>query len=179
MIKKDNVQRSFSVKKLVSSKDILKRYAFWSVQGFKRLLFWSVQRPKRLFVLNFSSSDALLGRPELGYGKQFGRKRFYEVYRGSCRQQQCIYIDREYKLHENTQPYPNVSLATRKYVTPVQDIRNMSISWTIPDYREHTEANPVQYISHLVGHEGPGSLLWMVQFVVCRWETWGACFSIF
>ena len=59
----------------------------------------------------------------------------------------------------DSQPYTNDSLATRKYVTPVQDIRNMSISWTIPDYREHTEANPVQYISHLVGHEGPGSLL--------------------
>jgi insulysin len=44
-------------------------------------------------------------------------------------------------------------------VTPVQDLRNMSLSWTIPDYRAHTEANPVQYISHLVGHEGAGSLL--------------------
>ena len=41
--------------------------------------------------------------------------------------------------------YTNDSLSTRKYITPVQDIRNMSISWTKTYYREHTDANPVQY----------------------------------
>ena len=55
-------------------------------------------------------------------------------------------------------PYSIDSLATKKYVVPVQDLRNLSLSWTIPDYRDHFEANPVQYISHLADHEGDGSL---------------------
>ena len=44
-------------------------------------------------------------------------------------------------------------------VTPVQDLRQLSLSWVIPDSRDHYKANPSNYISHLVGHEGEGSLL--------------------
>lgn len=44
-------------------------------------------------------------------------------------------------------------------VTPVQDLRQLSLSWVIPDSRDNYQANPSNYISHLVGHEGPGSLL--------------------
>ena len=57
------------------------------------------------------------------------------------------------------EPFGQDTLATKKFVVPVQDLRNMSISWVIPDYREKYEANPANYISHLVGHEGDGSLL--------------------
>ena len=56
-------------------------------------------------------------------------------------------------------PYGLDTLATKKLVVPVQDLRNLSLAWCIPDYRDHYDANPVQYVSHLVGHEGAGSLL--------------------
>ena len=48
---------------------------------------------------------------------------------------------------------------TIKYVNPVKDLKSLSINWTIPDYRAEYEANPTSYLSHLIGHEGEGSLL--------------------
>jgi insulysin len=45
------------------------------------------------------------------------------------------------------------------YVVPVQDLRQLSMSWVIPDSRDEYQSNPSNYISHLVGHEGEGSLL--------------------
>ena len=45
------------------------------------------------------------------------------------------------------------------HVTPVQDLRQLSLSWVIPDSRLNYKASPASYISHLVGHEGQGSLL--------------------
>merc|ERR1719468_200162 len=44
-------------------------------------------------------------------------------------------------------------------VVPVQDLRQLSLSWVIPDGRDSYKSNPSNYISHLVGHEGEGSLL--------------------
>lgn len=44
-------------------------------------------------------------------------------------------------------------------VVPVQDLRQLSLSWVIPDSRDIYQANPSNYISHLIGHEGKGSLL--------------------
>ncbi len=48
---------------------------------------------------------------------------------------------------------------TIKYVNPVKDIKSLSINWTVPDLRSQYEANPTNYLSHLIGHEGNGSLL--------------------
>lgn len=57
-----------------------------------------------------------------------------------------------------TDPY--VRDATYVYhVTPVQDLRQLSLSWVVPDSRDCYQANPSNYISHLIGHEGKGSLL--------------------
>lgn len=56
-------------------------------------------------------------------------------------------------------PFPSETQATIKYITPVQDIRQLSIAWTIPDLRAKYDCNPSQYITHLIGHEGEGSLL--------------------
>ena len=53
-------------------------------------------------------------------------------------------------------PEDNRSLT---YVLPVKDIRNLEILFSMPDFREHYKSGPTQYLSHLIGHEGQGSLL--------------------
>lgn len=47
----------------------------------------------------------------------------------------------------------------RTYITPVKDTRTLTISFQIPDYDEHFRSGPEHYVSHLVGHEGKGSIL--------------------
>ncbi|XP_063610244.1 insulin-degrading enzyme-like isoform X2 [Penaeus indicus] len=49
----------------------------------------------------------------------------------------------------------------RKYgqVVPVKDIRNLYITFPIPDLHPHYKTAPGHYLGHLIGHEGPGSLL--------------------
>ncbi|CAK1554529.1 unnamed protein product [Leptosia nina] len=56
-------------------------------------------------------------------------------------------------------PYPSDRLRKRAYCEPVKDLRNLSIDFPIPDNRKHYKSGPGNYLSHLLGHEGPGSLL--------------------
>lgn len=56
-------------------------------------------------------------------------------------------------------PYSDESLGCIHYVVPVQDLHYLTLSFPLPDYRDHYESNPGHYVSHLIGHEGPGSLL--------------------
>ncbi|XP_070209984.1 insulin-degrading enzyme-like [Littorina saxatilis] len=44
-------------------------------------------------------------------------------------------------------------------VVPVKDYRELTGSWCIPDLHPYYKANPGHYLGHLLGHEGPGSLL--------------------
>ena len=63
------------------------------------------------------------------------------------------------KVDFDKDPYKRDSGVNVLYVTPVQDLRQLSISWVIPDSRDHYRASPAHYLSHLIGHEGEGSLL--------------------
>lgn len=45
------------------------------------------------------------------------------------------------------------------YAVPVKDLRNLSVSWTIPDLSDYYSSNPGHILGHLIGHEGRGSLL--------------------
>ena len=63
------------------------------------------------------------------------------------------------KVDFDPNPYSEDALATIKYINPVQDIRQLSIAWTVPDLRDKYASGPAQYLTHLVGHEGEGSLL--------------------
>lgn len=58
-------------------------------------------------------------------------------------------------------PYPfgKDFTSTIKHVVPVKDLKSMSLTWSTPDYRDHYKTNPGSYLSHLIGHEGKGSLL--------------------
>ncbi|AJV59003.1 ADQ_G0038370.mRNA.1.CDS.1 [Saccharomyces cerevisiae] len=44
-------------------------------------------------------------------------------------------------------------------VRPVKDLKKLEISFTVPDMEEHWESKPPRILSHLIGHEGSGSLL--------------------
>lgn len=56
-------------------------------------------------------------------------------------------------------PYKSESLGKMHYVVPIQDVHNLMVSFQLPDYRDYYASNPGHYLSHLIGHEGPGSLL--------------------
>jgi insulysin len=63
------------------------------------------------------------------------------------------------KIDFDPNPFCESTLTNIYKVVPVQDLRNLMITWTIPDYRDYYEVSPTSYITHLVGHEGEGSLL--------------------
>nr|CAB3255240.1 insulin-degrading enzyme [Phallusia mammillata] len=56
-------------------------------------------------------------------------------------------------------PYTAEQLQTCVNVVPVKDLRNLMLLFPIPDFTEHYKSNPESYLGHLIGHEGPGSLL--------------------
>ncbi|CAF0913402.1 unnamed protein product [Rotaria sordida] len=56
-------------------------------------------------------------------------------------------------------PYGEKNRKTICYVVPVKENRHLSINWVIPDHRELYYCNPESYLSHLIGHEGDGSVL--------------------
>ncbi|SCU94449.1 LAME_0F07492g1_1 [Lachancea meyersii CBS 8951] len=42
---------------------------------------------------------------------------------------------------------------------PVKDLKKVEVTFACPDVDEHWESKPGHYLSHLIGHEGSGSLL--------------------
>lgn len=55
--------------------------------------------------------------------------------------------------------YLDDQMRTKLYIVPIKDTRTLSMSFQIPDMDEHFRSGPEHYISHLVGHEGRGSIL--------------------
>lgn len=56
-------------------------------------------------------------------------------------------------------PFSKNELMLKGYVVPIKDVRSLAITFLIPDYQKEYKAAPGHYLSHLIGHEGPGSLL--------------------
>ncbi|CAF3867523.1 unnamed protein product [Adineta steineri] len=56
-------------------------------------------------------------------------------------------------------PYGESKRKTIYYVVPVKEFRYLRIRWVIPDHKDLYYCNPESYLSHLIGHEGDGSLL--------------------
>jgi insulysin len=50
-------------------------------------------------------------------------------------------------------------LCQQTFVKPVMDTRMLDITFPYPDEEDLYASQPSRYISHLIGHEGPGSLL--------------------
>lgn len=61
----------------------------------------------------------------------------------------------EFPVH----PYGDEQLQVEFKVVPVKDIKYLNISFPIPDVSEYYFSKPSVYLSHLLGHEGEGSLL--------------------
>lgn len=56
-------------------------------------------------------------------------------------------------------PFGPDQLQLKAYIVPVKDLRSLIITFPFPDLRDQFESKPDQYLSHLLGHEGSGSLL--------------------
>uniref|UniRef100_UPI00398E990D insulin-degrading enzyme isoform X2 n=1 Tax=Pristiophorus japonicus TaxID=55135 RepID=UPI00398E990D len=61
----------------------------------------------------------------------------------------------EYTEH----PFQEEHLKQLYKVVPIKDIRNLYVTFPIPDLQKYYKSNPGHYLGHLIGHEGPGSLL--------------------
>ncbi|CAF4192863.1 unnamed protein product [Rotaria sordida] len=55
-------------------------------------------------------------------------------------------------------PYGESKRKTICYHIPVNESRQLTINWVIPDHRELYYCKPESYLSHLIGHQGDGSL---------------------
>uniref|UniRef100_A0A1Y1LI14 Insulin-degrading enzyme n=1 Tax=Photinus pyralis TaxID=7054 RepID=A0A1Y1LI14_PHOPY len=56
-------------------------------------------------------------------------------------------------------PFTPDQFRTCAYIVPIKDVRNLNIVFPSVDLHPYYKSAPGNYISHLVGHEGPGSLL--------------------
>ena len=93
-------------------------------------------------------SLAVLGREGLDTLQEMVLHKFSEV------------TDKSVAVPEWSQPpFSADQCGTVTYVVPVKDIRNLNITWGIPDLTDHYRSCPGSYLGHLIGHEGPGSLL--------------------
>jgi insulysin len=60
---------------------------------------------------------------------------------------------------EDDVPYRPEHLARQCFVKPVMDKRELSLRFPIPEQTDLYESQPSSYVSHLIGHEGPGSIM--------------------
>ncbi|KAI1307266.1 Insulin-degrading enzyme [Halotydeus destructor] len=59
----------------------------------------------------------------------------------------------------NDHPYRDEDLRKEINAVPVKDARSLTLRFPIPDLHQYYKSQPEHYVAHLVGHEGPGSLL--------------------
>ncbi|KAK4939060.1 metalloprotease, partial [Elasticomyces elasticus] len=60
---------------------------------------------------------------------------------------------------DDAAPYSDAELGTQIFAKPVMDQRMLDIYFLYPDEENLYKSQPGKYISHLIGHEGPGSVL--------------------
>ena len=60
---------------------------------------------------------------------------------------------------DGPQPYSEKEYLTQVFAKPVMDSRMLDIYFPYQDEEHMYETQPSRYISHLIGHEGPGSIL--------------------
>ncbi|KAG0279853.1 Insulinase (Peptidase M16) [Linnemannia exigua] len=60
-------------------------------------------------------------------------------------------------------PLTPKELLSMSYVKPVKDIRTLEVKFPFPDTSRHYTLQPSQYITHVVGHEGSGSILALLK----------------
>ena len=60
---------------------------------------------------------------------------------------------------DGLQPFTEREALTQVFAKPVMDSRTLEIYFPYQDEEELYESQPSRYLSHLIGHEGPGSIL--------------------
>jgi len=60
---------------------------------------------------------------------------------------------------DDVSPFTDKELLKQVFAKPVFDMRVLDFYFTYPDEEELYESQPGRYLSHLIGHEGPGSIL--------------------
>jgi insulysin len=56
-------------------------------------------------------------------------------------------------------PYDEKMMGKIIKLVPVKDKRTLEITWILDNQRPYYRSPPSKYVSHLLGHEGKGSLL--------------------
>lgn len=56
-------------------------------------------------------------------------------------------------------PFPTEKLHRLYRVIPMKDYHSVEINWALPSLLNYYRTKPLHYISHLIGHEGRGSIL--------------------
>ncbi|KAJ5908683.1 Peptidase M16 core [Penicillium taxi] len=67
--------------------------------------------------------------------------------------------DLEQNRWDDVQPFSEKDMCTQVFAKPVMDSRSMDLYFPFLDEENFTDVQPSRYISHLIGHEGPGSVL--------------------
>ena len=104
--------------------------------------FWESTYSSHLMKL------AVLGREPLDELERLVRNRFGPVARRAVE-----------RLRIDAPLFRDGLLPARLDITPIRETRTLSLSFPIPPLAPHFRAKPLALISHLVGHEGRGSLL--------------------
>uniref|UniRef100_A0A7S2SI11 Insulin-degrading enzyme n=1 Tax=Rhizochromulina marina TaxID=1034831 RepID=A0A7S2SI11_9STRA len=60
-------------------------------------------------------------------------------------------------------PFTPAELGKRLDVVPVKESRSIELSWLLPSIRDKYRTSPQSILSHLLGHEGPGSILSLLK----------------
>jgi insulysin len=67
------------------------------------------------------------------------------------------------KRWDGEQPYGENELLTQCFAKPVMDSRSLDINFPFLDEEMLYEVQPGRYLSHLIGHEGPGSIMTYIK----------------
>lgn len=59
------------------------------------------------------------------------------------------------------------------HVVPVKNYRALDISWLMPSTQMHYRQKPLHLVSHLLGHEGIGSVLSLLKRLGWAIGVWG------
>lgn len=59
----------------------------------------------------------------------------------------------------DSDPFGPTVHATTTFIKTVKDIQSLELAWVIPDQETLYKTKPASFLSHYLGHEGPGSIL--------------------
>ncbi|KAJ5688808.1 hypothetical protein N7462_003200 [Penicillium macrosclerotiorum] len=106
----------------------------------------------RFYEKHYSANRAklvVLGRESLDVLEQWVYELFADVENKNLPQNRW----------DDVQPFSEEDMCTQVFAKPVMDSRSMDMYFPFLDEENLNESQPSRYISHLIGHEGPGSVL--------------------